>query len=85
MTSRGSVLGKTVSSNENIRLTAWLKEKRLEKGHSMRSFAQLLGAPHTFIGKIENSERRLDVVEYVKYCRALGVDPKEGLDSLEGE
>lgn len=83
MASRGSVLGKTVSSSENIKLTAWLKQNRLEKGHTMRSFAQQLGTPHTFIGKIENCERRLDVVEYVKYCRALGVDPKEGLDSLE--
>ncbi|MFT4928991.1 MAG: transcriptional regulator with XRE-family HTH domain [Phenylobacterium sp.] len=80
--SRGSVLGKTVSSNENIRLTGWLKEKRLEKGYTMRSFAQVLGAPHTFVGKIENCERRLDVVEFVKYCKALEVDPKDGIDAL---
>lgn len=72
-------MGKTVESQENIKLTAWLKSKRHEKGHTMRSLAQILGTPHSFIGKIENQERRLDVIEFVRYCRALDIDPQEGL------
>ena len=76
------MMGKTVSSEENSRLTSWLKEKRQEKGHTMRSLAQIIGTPHSFIGKIENQERRLDVVEFVRYCEALGVSPAEGLDLL---
>jgi len=78
-------MGKTVSSDENSRLTSWLKEKRQEKGHTMRSLAQIIGTPHSFIGKIENQERRLDVVEFVRYCNALEVDPTEGLALLAAE
>ena len=75
-----SMMGKTVSSEENGKLTKWLKSKRHEKGHTMRSLAQVLGTPHSFIGKIENQERRLDVIEFLRYCEALEVDPYEGLN-----
>ena len=79
------MMGKTVASEENSRLTQWLKTKRQEKGHTMRSLAQVLGTPHSFIGKIENQERRLDVVEFIRYCQALEIDPNEGLALLLGE
>jgi transcriptional regulator with XRE-family HTH domain len=76
------MMGKTVASDENIKLTAWLKAKRKEKGHTMRSLAQVIGTPHSFIGKIEHQERRLDIVEFVRYCTALEINPKEGLDII---
>ena len=37
------MMGKTVSSEENAKLTKWLKTKRHEKGYTMRSLAQILG------------------------------------------
>lgn len=76
------MMGKTVSSEENGRLTKWLKQQRQERGHTMRSLAQLLGTPHSFIGKIENQERRLDVVEFIRYCKALEIDPMDGLKQI---
>ncbi|MBE0369551.1 helix-turn-helix transcriptional regulator [Pseudoalteromonas sp. MMG013] len=79
------MMGKTVSSEENGKLTKWLKSKRHEKGHTMRSLAQVLGTPHSFIGKIENQERRLDVIEFLRYCEALEVDPYEGLNLVKEE
>ncbi|AOT07244.1 MULTISPECIES: helix-turn-helix domain-containing protein [Pseudoalteromonas] len=79
------MMGKTVSSEENGKLTKWLKSKRHEKGHTMRSLAQVLGTPHSFIGKIENQERRLDVIEFLRYCEALEVDPYEGLSLINKE
>ena len=79
------MMGKTVSSEENSRLTQWLKSKRQERGHTMRSLAQVLGTPHSFVGKIENQERRLDVVEFMRYCQALEVDPIEGLALIKSE
>lgn len=79
------MMGKTVASEENSRLTQWLKVKRQEKGHTMRSLAEVLGTPHSFVGKIENQERRLDVVEFIRYCQALEIDPIEGLTILKSE
>ena len=49
----------------------------------MRSLAEVLGTPHSFVGKIENQERRLDVVEFIRYCQALEIDPIEGVTILK--
>ena len=32
---------------------------------------------HTILAKVENGERRLDVVEFIFVARALGIDPKD--------
>jgi len=45
----------------------------------MRDIAALIDEPHSWIGKIETAERRLDIFEYVKYCEVLGVKPAKGL------
>jgi hypothetical protein len=74
------MMSKTVASEENAKLVGWLIKKRKEKGHTIRSLAQILGTPHSFIGIIENQERCLDVVEFIRYCFALEVDPQEGLN-----
>lgn len=76
------MMSKSVSSDENKVLMQWLKEKRKEKGHTMRTLSQIIGTPHSFIGKVENQERRLDIVEYVRYCKALEIDPIEGLKKI---
>ncbi|MFT4928988.1 MAG: transcriptional regulator with XRE-family HTH domain [Phenylobacterium sp.] len=76
------MMGKTVASEENAKLTAWLKDKRKEKGHTMRSLAQIIGTPHSFVGKIEHQERRLDVVEFMRYCTALEVDPGDAIKAI---
>lgn len=41
-----------------------------------------MARPHSFIYKVEQGERRLDVVEYIWYCTALGVDPHTGIDAV---
>jgi len=45
----------------------------------MRDLAGKLGRPHSFIGKVEQGERRLDVIEYINYCEILDIDPIEGI------
>lgn len=73
---------KTLHTDEHKKLISWLKEKREERGLTMRELASLLGAQHTLIGKVEQGERRLDVVEYIKYCSALKVSPILGIDFI---
>ena len=48
----------------------------------MRELAAHLGVQHSFVGKVEQGERRLDVVEYINYCRALQVNPHDGLQLI---
>ncbi len=45
----------------------------------MRTLGERLGVIHSWIGKIEQGERRLDVIEYIRVCDALGADPHEGI------
>ncbi|NQZ06165.1 MAG: helix-turn-helix transcriptional regulator [Algicola sp.] len=52
-----------------------LKELRQEENLTMRALADILGTPHSFIGKIEQQGRRLDVAEFIIYCRAMEKDP----------
>ena len=61
-------------------LGKWLRTKRQDQNLTMRQLAEKLGCPHSTIGKIENNERRLDVVEFIRYCSVLDICPVEGLN-----
>lgn len=73
---------KTIYSPESKRLSEWLRQQRETKGLTMRQAAGLLNKPHSFVGKIEIGQRRLDIVEYVWYCHTLGFDPIKGLNLI---
>ncbi len=70
---------KSIYSSKQGKLITWLKEQRLSQGLSMRQLAEKLDCPHSFIGKVEQGERRLDVIEFVEYCENLHIDPADGL------
>ena len=71
---------KAKQSNENM--GPMLKSIRTDKRFTMRALADRLGTPHSFIGKTEQLNRRLDVGEFIHYCIALEVDPVEVLKEL---
>ena len=73
---------KTLYSKESKQLTSWLKERRIESGLTIRQLAAKLGWASSIVGKIEQGERRLDVIEYMVYCRALNVSPLDGISIL---
>jgi transcriptional regulator with XRE-family HTH domain len=66
-------------SKEYETLRTWLKSKREEKGLSLRDVGELVGRHHSVIGKMEQDRRKIDVVEFVEYCKALEIDPAEGI------
>ncbi|WP_041590456.1 helix-turn-helix domain-containing protein [Teredinibacter turnerae] len=74
---------KAISSHDYRRLVEWLKHARLAHGWSMRELASKIDEPHSFVQKVEWMERRLDVYEFVQYCRALEIDPHEALDFFD--
>ena len=73
----------SINTQEMLALTQWLKSMREEQHLSMRTLAERMEKPHSYIQKVEQGERRLDVVEYVWYCRSLGVNPYIGLDLIQ--
>ena len=73
---------KSITSNKYLSLLSWLKQVRIDQDVTMRDLADLIDEPHQFIGKVESGERRLDVYEYLQYCKALNVDPIVGLKYL---
>ena len=73
----------SINTKEMQALTNWLKQARQDQHFSMRALAERMDKPHSFVQKVEQGERRLDVVEYVWYCRKLGVDPQDGLILIE--
>lgn len=53
---------KTIYSEEYGKLLLWLKEKRTESGLTMRQVAKKLEVHHSWIGRVELGERRLDIL-----------------------
>ncbi len=75
---------RSIYSAKYQKLRGWLKAERQQTpGLSLRALAEKLGVHHSILGKIEQGERKLDVVEYVEYCEALGVDPHEGIRCIQ--
>jgi transcriptional regulator with XRE-family HTH domain len=74
---------KTIYSPAYRALINWLRVSRKAKGLSMRELGIRMRMPHSWIGKVETGERRLDVEEFVRISRALEIDSREGLSILE--
>jgi len=73
---------KSIHSTQYQMLISWLKDARETQGLTMRDLAKKLEVPHSFIGKVEQCERRIDVIEYMAYCRALELSPVDGINLL---
>ena len=73
---------KGIHSDQMIALRAWLKAERRNQKLSMRALAARMDRPHSFVQRVEEGDRRLDVVEYIWYCEALGINPSLGLQII---
>ncbi|RJF85543.1 helix-turn-helix domain-containing protein [Sphingomonas cavernae] len=49
-----------------------VKDARTRAGISQRELARRLGKPPSFVNKIEQLERRLDVLEFIAIVEAMG-------------
>lgn len=72
----------TLNSKSYAALSQWLKAKRLEKNLTIREFAQQLDVHHSVVGKIETGHRKVDIVEFIVFCRALDADPQEAIELI---
>lgn len=79
---RTTALRKTLRSRGHKTLIGVLVAAREKAGMTQRELAARIRRPHSFVGRMEAGERRVDVVEFIEIARALGADPKEMFDRL---
>ena len=61
---------------------AAITEARTALGVSQRELARRLSKPPSFVNKIEQLERRLDVLEFIAIAEALGTTVAALIDAL---
>ena len=71
---------RSIYTDEMLALQDWLKSQRKSQNLIMHNLVTRIARPHSFIYKVEQGERRLDVVEYIWYCIALNIDPRIGIE-----
>ena len=76
---------KSVHTGEYRALIRWLARARRKRGLTMDTAGAKVKKPSSWVAKTEMGERRLDVVEYIRYCRALNVSPVRGIRIIERE
>jgi len=69
-------------SSHYEKLRIWLKKQRDASGLTLREASLAMGRHHSVLGKMEQDRRKIEVLEFVRYCQVLGVDPHEGLEVL---
>ena len=70
-------MDKTAHSVHQVRLRELLRELRTEAGLRQVDLAAKLREPQSFVSKYESGERRLDFVEVLEVCHALGIQPTD--------
>lgn len=75
-------MASTVEHAEYTVLQELLKRIREAKGLSQRALSGKLGRMSSYIQKIESGERRVDVIEFLHICDALGADESKVLKEL---
>lgn len=72
---------KTIHRKEYRNLLESLATARKEKAITQQDLAKKLKKPQSYVSKIENGERRMDVIEFLEICEAMSVDYRKILGS----
>ena len=74
---------KTIYNPDYEALIDWLRTARKSSGLTMRDLCKLLDCSIGHVQKIESGYHRLDALQLVRYCEAIGADVHEGIRILE--
>lgn len=78
----GAIGMTSVYSSEYRMVIRTLREARIDSNITQDALAKAFGRPQSFIAKVESGERRLDVVEFVRFCRLVNIEPASILKKL---
>ena len=76
---------KTVHDSRYVGLVGRLKARRVAQGMSQSVLAARLGMTNRWVSKVERRDIRLDVMTFVRVCRALGVRASRPIQKMEEE
>jgi len=76
-------MAKSLHTPEYEHFRALLVAAREKAGLTQAGVSEKLRRPQSFVAKYEGGERRLDVIEFVQVCTALGVDPRTILNKVQ--
>jgi transcriptional regulator with XRE-family HTH domain len=77
-----TTLRKTLRTRGHRALISLLVSTREAAGFTQRDLAARLKRPHSFVGRIEAGERRVDVIEFIEIARVMDVDPGQLFSKL---
>jgi transcriptional regulator with XRE-family HTH domain len=75
MAKKARGLTKSLHSPEHQALCELLLAARHKAGLTQQNVAKRLKRPQSFVAKVEGGERRLDILEFLDFSRAIGADP----------
>jgi len=79
------VSAKARLAGELVVLGRVLADARERHGIKQSDLAEKLGLPASYLSKIENGTRRLDVIELIRIADAMGADAAELLADVQRE
>lgn len=68
---------------QHVKLQELLRRIRQDKGVRQVELAEKLDVPQSFVSKYESGDRRLDILELRRVCRAVGISLEEFVRKLE--
>ena len=80
----GPGMAKHFKSNPHRSLCRLLRQARLAAGVTQAQVARRLGRPQSWVSEIETANRRIDLIEFLKYADAIGVSPYELIREFRG-
>ncbi len=64
------------------KLPVLMRDLRETAGLTQRALGARMNKPQSWIYNCESANRRVDVTEFILWCRACGVDPKAAFAEL---
>lgn len=64
---------KSIYTDDYISIISALRAIRISKNITQAKMAKLMNTSQSFVSKVENRERRLDVIELLSWIDTLGV------------
>lgn len=70
---------KTIHSRMGKLVSEKIVEIRNKAGYTQRELAKKLGREHSFVARIEQGERRVDIVELYLICKSCKASPEKAI------